>query len=239
MFSTFQSISSIMNSAPVVTSSELVPGSIVTYTFNSSAISGSTVKNVATGSFDMTLTSAASTTSQTGQEGDGCLVISTNGYATGSFSKTINISSSSGITLSFWFKSINYNQHQQFIKLTVNGGAMWLNCDDLGNGTFAFYIWTGSTYTSNTILASSTIFNGTWKHICIVIQNTSTIKWYINSTLQTTYSVTTPSSTFFSAIQIGDTTSGRTNGYIDGVRVYNSALSITDVTTLYNSGTVN
>jgi hypothetical protein len=228
-----------MNVASVVTSSELVPGSIVTYTFNSSAISGSTVKNIASGSFDLTLTSPATTTSQSGQEGDGCLVISTSGYATGSFSKTISISSGSGITLSFWFKSINYNGHQQFIKLTVNGGAMWLNCDDLGNGTFAFYIWTGSPYTSNTILASSNIFNGTWKHICVVIRNTSTIKWYINSTLQTTYSVSTPSSTSFSAIQIGDTTSGRTNGYIDGVRVYNSALSSTDVTTLYNSGTVN
>jgi hypothetical protein len=239
MFSTYQSISSVMNSAPVVTSSELVPGSIVTYTFNSTAISGSTVKNIASGSYDMTLTSAATTSSQTGQEGDGCLAIATNGYATGSFSKTIGISSSAGITISFWFKSINYNQHQQFVKLTVNGGAIWLNCDDLGNGTFAFYIWTGSNYTSNTILASSTIFSGTWKHICIVIQNTSTIKWYINSALQTTYTVTTPSSTSFSALQIGDTTSGRTNGYIDGVRIYNSALSSTDVTTLYNSGTVN
>jgi hypothetical protein len=179
MFPTFQSVSSIMNVAPVITSSELVPGSIVTYTFNSSAISGSTVKNIASGSFDLTLTSPATTTSQSGQEGDGCLVISTSGYATGSFSKTISISSGSGITLSFWFKSINYNQNQPFVKLTVNGGAMWLNCDNLGNGTFAFYIWTGSNYTSNIILASSNIFNGTWKHICVVIQSTSTIKWYI------------------------------------------------------------
>jgi hypothetical protein len=68
MFSTFKSVSSIMNVAPVVTSSELVPGSIVTYTFNSSAISGSTVKNIASGSFDLTLTSPATTTSQSGQK---------------------------------------------------------------------------------------------------------------------------------------------------------------------------
>jgi hypothetical protein len=239
MLCTYQSIASVLKKNAVAAVTDLVPGSIITYTFNSTAISGITVKNIATGSFDLTMASPSTTSSQAGQEGDGCYAISTSGYATGSFSKTINISASTGITLSFWFKSINYNQHQQMVKLTVNGGAMWLNCDDLGNGTYAFYIYTGSNYSANTISASSTIFDGTWKHICVVIQNTSTIKWYVNNTLQTTYSVATPTSTSLTAIQLGDTTSGRTNGYFDGVRVYNSALTSTDVTTLYNGGVVN
>jgi hypothetical protein len=104
-------------------------------------------------------------------------------------------------------------------------------------------MWSGGAYSANFTLSNSTnsaIFDGTWKHICVVIQSTTSTKLYINGTLQVTFTEGTTASTSVTGIQIGDATTGRADGYFDGVRIYNSALTSTDVTTLYdNSGVVN
>jgi hypothetical protein len=69
-----------------------------------------------------------------------------------------------------------------------------------------------------------------------VIQSTTSTKLYINGALQVTFTEGTPASTSLTGIQIGDAPTGRADGQFDGVRIYNSALTSTDVTTLlYNS----
>jgi hypothetical protein len=241
MFSTFTAISSVTTKAAggVADVPDLVAGSIVTYKFNSADISGTSVKNKASGTSDMTLVGSATTSSQTGQEGSGCLLIPNAGYTQASFSKTVNISASNGLTISFWFKSIGMNTNHQFMRLFLGGGQFWTNLDNLGNGNINWYIYTGTNYTTGFQMPSATVFDGTWKHFCIVVQDTTTVKWYLNGTLKQTDSKATPVSTTFTGLQIADTTSSRTNGYFDGVRIYNSALTSTDVTTLYNSGVVN
>lgn len=147
-------------------------------------------------------------------------------------------------TWTAWAKFDNLNT-QNFILFNENNGG--------GNG-FGFFTWTnGDIYfqTDNTtnsnrgVASSSGLFTtGEWVHFAMVYDGTATgnsnrLKAYINGSLITFHTIagTIPSTTnsTSSTTQIGSRGGGISfDGLIDQVRIFNKAISSSEVTSLYN-----
>jgi hypothetical protein len=108
-------------------------------------------------------------------------------------------------------------------------GIGWLLVFQDSTGT-----WTGGKYVTP-------INTGTWYHVVGVYDSTTTTKYlYLNGTLVVTQNVgvNTPTGGSGAPLTIGGTTYGSGNylaSIIDDVRVYNRALSATNIKTLYTS----
>ena len=126
--------------------------------------------------------------------------------------------------------------------------SFWINPNSSGNATYARRLFgdVGGTSYSNSITfdkpnskviyyegtsarSSDTISNDTWSHIAFTSDG-STLKVYTNGSLSNTYTT----SGFVSSInEICSTASNRQfNGLIDQVRIFDTALSASDITTL-------
>ena len=107
-------------------------------------------------------------------------------------------------------------------------------------GDVTFYAYTGSAWERATSYGVN-VLDGAW-HL-LVGQKTSTgLEVYIDATRNGTYSTTTAISyTLGTNLCIGRHGNGQTivdfNGSIDDVRLYNYALGLSDIQTLYNGGT--
>lgn len=88
--------------------------------------------------------------------------------------------------------------------------------------------------------ASSSISINNMYHVAMVHSGGST-SIYLNGALNTTGSSTTSASSSSTSLQIGRraATEGRFQGWIDDVRLYNYALSATEVSAIYNNGLAN
>ena len=90
-------------------------------------------------------------------------------------------------------------------------------------------------------LNSTTLSTGTWYHT-LCVWDGSNMKIYINGTLNNSISVTNATGTLGSTndgVRIGRRVNERLDGSIDEVAIWNSELSASDVTTIYNSGVPN
>jgi len=78
---------------------------------------------------------------------------------------------------------------------------------------------------------------GSWVHGCISVDTTGTSRMYINGSLNTS-NINVPQATSISNPVIGSQngTGYFLNGYVDEVAIFNSALSASDVSDIYNSG---
>lgn len=78
---------------------------------------------------------------------------------------------------------------------------------------------------------------GSWVHGCISVDTTGTSTMYINGSLSTS-AISVPQLTSVSNPVIGsfNGTGYFLNGYVDEVAIFNSALSASDVSDIYNSG---
>ena len=130
--------------------------------------------------------------------------------------------------------------------------SFWINPDSSGNATYARRLFGdigGTSYTNSitfdkpnskvtyfegtTARSSATISNDAWSHIVFTSDGT-TLKVYTNGSLSNTYTT----SGFVSSInEICSTSSNRQfKGSIDQVRIFNKAISASEVSTLYGSG---
>jgi len=126
--------------------------------------------------------------------------------------------------------------------------SFWINPNSSGNATYARRLFGdvgGTSYTNSITFdkpnskvtyfegtsarSSDTISNDTWSHIAFTSDGT-TLKVYTNGSLSNTYTT----SAFVSSIdEICSTASNRQfNGLIDQVRIFDTALSALDITTL-------
>lgn len=109
------------------------------------------------------------------------------------------------------------------------------------SGEFGVTIYTGSGSTSSTVYTSATIHNGSWRHV-VVTYASGTANFYIDGSLDSwspeTGLVTPGYYTDLTPLYIGNSYY-EDNGFIgsiDEVGVWSRALTSTEVTELYNSG---
>ena len=141
------------------------------------------------------------------------------------------------LSYSLWFNTTNTN-YQRFITAYNSsnylGNAGLLGTGAVNNNTRV----SGTDYYGN---GSTTGFNdGNWHHFAWVLDNTAhTVKMYVDGSLESTTDYGSTQSGSFALtnnVLLGiaqDLTSNPFNGKIDQVRIFNKALSSSEVTTLY------
>lgn len=149
------------------------------------------------------------------------------------------INSASNISISGWFYASSF-PNASYNSLWGGGAGygqhtsrFWLSCN---NGS-SFRIFFG---TSTNFTFSYSISTGTWYHVVFTL-NGSTAKLYVNgsqagSTVTTAPSLTSESGNNF---EFGGNPTYRPylwDGLIDETAIFNSTLSASDITAIYNSG---
>ena len=150
------------------------------------------------------------------------------------------INSATNLTISGWFNASSF-PHASYNSMWGGGGAggsthptrFWLTCN---NGSL-FRIWYG---TSTNFTFAYSISTGTWYNVVLTIDG-STVKLYVNGNQEGSTVTTAPSvyATAGDEFEIGANPTYRPyywDGYIDEFAVFNSTLSASDVTAIYNSG---
>ena len=161
---------------------------------------------------------------------------------------TTNLSinnSFSSLTISAW---VNYNQltnyegtvFSQWVQNVFSNSTLLCYVEPSGANK-VFKIYWGPT-TSNPLVSSTTLQIRVWYHV-VLTWDGSNIKLFVNGTEEDSQSKTTINNStqtlsigaFSNPTQTGF--NGEIKGYIDEVSVFNTALSSSDVSDIYNSGT--
>lgn len=143
-------------------------------------------------------------------------------------------------TISAWIK-IADNDQIQAIMSTRSSGAGWSL--DVNTGASGFTNLTFYNDTSNTGIRSEFAIYNEWVHIVLVRNGTANNKLYVNGVSQTLTlndeNLTDPGGSFnctIGAIWDGASWYRVLNGNVSQVGMWNSALTQSEVTTIYNSG---
>jgi hypothetical protein len=174
-----------------------------------------------------------STSTVAGKLGQALKFNGTNSYANITMNSKLPIySTTTPYSISFWMKTSSFN----------SGQVMY---NESGGNSQYFYITLDSTkkvqlnlkndagtkllngVTGNTALAA-----GVWNHI-VWTDNVGTAALYINGVKDTANFNYTPAATTLTTTRIGNIYSNYYNGSLDDVRVYNRALSASEVKQLY------
>lgn len=135
----------------------------------------------------------------------------------------------SGMTLSAW---VYWN--------SLTGYPMIFNKRSSSQHTYQFYqnanklrFNNGSVVTSNTTLST-----GEWFHCAVTCTSGGTVIFYLNGSADGGGNAAGSISTNTNPLEIGGMSwaANRTNGLIDEASVFNSVLSASDITEIYNSG---
>ena len=155
---------------------------------------------------------------------------------------TYNFGTDSSYSISLWEKTSVTSTRQGLFGVWIASGSNngpGINFGIDASNNFEFMIANGSSNWSDTSISASSYTDGNWHNLILVINGTS-VKLYADGN-------TTPIANLTSSVSAGTSTSnnlalGRLgnypglyfNGSIDQVRIYDSALSAANVTTLYN-----
>jgi len=157
----------------------------------------------------------------------------TDDYITIPHNSVFNITGS--ITISAWFKLDSNTKYMSFLTKRASGAIAFQFYNTLTGGGFdgnlRFAPGDGSAYAG-----SSQIPTGSWNHGAIVVDNNS-YTFYLNGSADGTGSLTlnTTNSADLTIGRLGDT-ANYGDGKVDEVAIFNSALSSSDITAIYNSG---
>ncbi len=137
-------------------------------------------------------------------------------------------------SISFWFNFISLNANYSYNVLFTGGGTKNIQflIDTTNGARFQFY--NGTIYYVDTGAVSA----GNWYHVVATRSKTNGLEIYLNGISKDTNSFTGNSSAINNKDSIGsywDGTRNSFNGKIDQVRIYDSALSSTDVTNIYTN----
>ena len=226
-------------------------GLVHKYIFNSSTVSGTSVKNLATGLFDATLTSTTNyNTTSSRISSRGCLsAISTVGYLTVTGSPLYTTSS---VTVCFWIKMQTFTAASFYVFSlggTANGTAQTMQarfglgttytlpgrCSSfivrLGNGNITFTPGLPLTpSTGNGGIAAITLLN-VWTHYTCITTSGVGATVYINGAFYATIASAVVSAGTYTPTtwQFGNHVD---QAYYDDIRFYNRALTSSEIATL-------
>ena len=146
-------------------------------------------------------------------------------------------------TVALWIKTTQQDFVGVLSKYEGGGGVAFpyaVAVNDCVSNKTGFFIYTGSGSTCDTDVYSNTSVNdGEW-HYVVGVRDGSNLHMYVDGVLENTGSISDSDYSNNSPITIGAYNSGDYyfSGSIDDVRIYNRALTSTDIQALYNSGTV-
>ena len=166
-----------------------------------------------------------------------------NGFSLDGVNDYVNISPSFGAnymannkahSYSSWIKPNNVVTSNAFIiqcGQSDNGTSMSLN-----NNKLRFFYDGGNGIATST--GSQTITANVWNHVAISYNGSGLVSFYINGVLDSTVSASWVNSVTTNITRIGSYTGGALffNGGIDEVAIWSRAITATEVTELYNSG---
>ena len=186
------------------------------------------------------------------------VTFSSDGFRTGTGSGIFNGTSSVGLMQnSATAFNIQEWTYSCWVKPDVLGGCLWGQYNNTHQGRLiyitaagkieSYWIYVGNAGNQPTqdIYSTGTISTGVWSHVCVTFSSTTGVHTiYINGpsgnvtttnlgagyTMQ--YTAQNPG-TSFGQLRSHDTSSGYYDGLIQEIRLYNSALSSTDVGLLY------
>lgn len=171
----------------------------------------------------------------TGKVGQAISLDGVNGYVAVNDSSSLNLTN---FTVAMWVNLNNLPASNQFFALAVKTVSdMNENYELLvgypSSGSIHFpFKWTDGTRTVDS--TGTQLTAGVWKHVVLTYDGTSA-KVYIDGTLNTTKTYSKTPAVNSGQLIIGNEAgmSRYTNGMIDEVRIYNRALSQSEVTSLY------
>ena len=137
------------------------------------------------------------------------------------------------LTISAWVKFNAVDANQCFVAKRSGAGGLYFQIKLKSTGYLEFY--NGGTIVGD----SRSISADTWYHVCVVDDSSNTLI-YLNGSSATTSNSGTGDQTSEAPLSIGrlNSTYGQyMDGFIDEVAIWTSALSSTNVATVYNSGT--
>lgn len=131
-------------------------------------------------------------------------------------------------TISFWFQhNLSSSQAAGVMNKFGNGGYLL----GISGGKFLVrHVATGANYT---LSGNVTLSSGIWYHATIVYDR-STLKIYINGNLDKQMNATADLAANTSQLELGRFSSAYYKGLLDEVRIYNRALSPSEVLDIYN-----
>ena len=138
------------------------------------------------------------------------------------------ITRTSSMTLSAWVKTTGNNLPVVFLD---NGTVFRLSIDSSG------YAKAGNLNGTEAI-STTTVNNGSWNHIVAVFNDSGFRRIYVNSSLEDSETYASATRTYKDGIAIDNTNPASSQIDIDQVRIFNKALSASEVTTLYNENSL-
>lgn len=138
-------------------------------------------------------------------------------------------------TITMWLKPDSVSDGYLFVPQA--DADMWVNYNPLGNGKIQHHIYDGSSYNA---ISSTTLSTGTWYFVAAPFDG-SLAEIYVDGSKESEASGGLISkSTSPNAIGgLVAENKGYFPGDIDDVRVYDKALSATEISNLYNTGSIN
>ena len=156
------------------------------------------------------------------------------------------LSGASAFSLSMWFKTTDSNAYLfcSYDSGLYNSVQAYFH----SSSSLRFIVGTGSSY-YQIGTSSTSLNNGTWKHAVFRFDGGSTVKIYINGSEETASLVASgtsivPSATATDAGKNATVADYPTGGYtisshLDDLAFFDSALSTSNITSIYNSGAPN
>jgi len=221
-----------VNSTQVNTpSSSLTSGLVGYWSFNGPDISGMTAYDGSTGGNNGTLVNGP--TVAIGKMGQGLAFNGTNRYV--SVPSSLSLTPTNAITVSAWIKPSLLGT-REFIATKWLGFTVELATDN--TVTSGVYVDSGQRMTPST----SVLPNNTWTFVTFTYDsNTRTLTTYLNGGQEIKSTVLSGLASYLmttsgSSLGIGNYSSYYWNGLLDEVRIYNRALSVSEVKQLYLLG---
>jgi len=157
----------------------------------------------------------------------------TNDYVTKS---SVAMNLSNGVSMEMVFKSTDMNSRAQgFMQYNVLGTNHYINFYTDGTGKLRWETWV-PVPTGGAFYSSTTLSNNTWYHAIGTYNSNGSAVLYINGSNvgNGSYSAASYSSTYTTTFTIGNY-AGYLSGNVSVARIYNRALSATEVLQNYNA----
>jgi len=202
-------------------------GLVYKYIFNSTNVSGTSVKNLASGLVDSTLTNTSCySTTVTRITGRGSLYATSTAFMT--ISTLNNLFTTGGVSICFWayFTSLT-TYGRNFVEITCSAfsGSQGIQFGFSGSGS-QITSWgcrLQGQFPNNTFTNPITVLN-VWTHFSITINSTQ-IQIFANGVLQNT----TNNSTMVQFTPNSFTLGGNYTGYYDDFRIYNRVITQSEI----------
>lgn len=217
-----------VNKSKVLTGSSLDSGLVGYWTFDGSDISGTTAYDRSGSGNNGTLTNGP--TRAIGKVGQ---ALSFDGLNAGVYTSKPNFTSA-GMTISMWIKpNSSFGTNDNFIGVWDNAGWLFRTGFDVPQ-RIEFYDGATSYETSSSYLTS-----GVWQYVTVTQDTSGVYRIYYNGTVVYTSSTGMPVPNAGSNVNMSIGRLPAANAYsfpgsIDEVRIYNRALSASEVSKLYN-----